>query len=169
MPGVPPVPIPNTAVKPRAADGSRALGPARVGRCQVYGPVMRKHNRAFLFVSFRQSRRECQWGDGRRYSWHRGSRRVATRPTKALADLKTAMRTSTSSSAIAVPSHRRQLRTSAKINVSFKGVIPFGMEGVGGEVERVHFLIGYFSANRIGAFVQNGADFEAGGGGRFAD
>ena len=38
MPGVPPVPIPNTAVKPRAADGSRTLGPARVGRCQVYAP-----------------------------------------------------------------------------------------------------------------------------------
>ena len=35
MPGVPPVPIPNTAVKPRAANGSRTLGPARVGRCQV--------------------------------------------------------------------------------------------------------------------------------------
>lgn len=38
MPGVPPVPIPNTAVKPRAADGSRTLGPARVGCCQVYSP-----------------------------------------------------------------------------------------------------------------------------------
>ena len=38
MPGVPPVPIPNTAVKPRAANGSRTLGPARVGRCQGYGP-----------------------------------------------------------------------------------------------------------------------------------
>jgi hypothetical protein len=50
MPGVPPVPIPNTAVKPRAADGSRALGPARVGRCQVYGPVVRKHVRAFCFL-----------------------------------------------------------------------------------------------------------------------
>lgn len=40
MPGVPPVPIPNTAVKPRAADGSRTLGPARVGCCQVYDPNM---------------------------------------------------------------------------------------------------------------------------------
>jgi len=40
MPGVPPVPIPNTAVKPRAANGSWTLGPARVGRCQVYGPVL---------------------------------------------------------------------------------------------------------------------------------
>ena len=38
MPGVPPVPIPNTAVKPRAANGSRTIGPARVGRRQVYGP-----------------------------------------------------------------------------------------------------------------------------------
>ena len=33
--GVPPVPIPNTAVKPSAANGSRTLGPARVGCCQV--------------------------------------------------------------------------------------------------------------------------------------
>ena len=46
IPGVPPVPIPNTAVKPRVANGSRTLGPARVGRCQVYGPVGRKTNRA---------------------------------------------------------------------------------------------------------------------------
>ena len=38
MPGVPPVPIPNTAVKPRAADGSWTLGPARVGCRQVFGP-----------------------------------------------------------------------------------------------------------------------------------
>src|SRR5437868_654 len=49
MPGVPPVPIPNTAVKPRAANGSWTLGPARVGRCQVYGPVLRKKDRAFFF------------------------------------------------------------------------------------------------------------------------
>lgn len=42
MPGVPPVPIPNTAVKPRAANGSRTLGPARVGRCQVFGPGVAK-------------------------------------------------------------------------------------------------------------------------------
>ena len=47
--GVPPVPIPNTAVKPSAADGSRTLGPARVGRCQVYSPVLRKKNRASFF------------------------------------------------------------------------------------------------------------------------
>src|SRR3954468_10670870 len=46
IPGVPPVPIPNTAVKPRVANGSRTLGPARVGRCQVYGPVFRKKDRA---------------------------------------------------------------------------------------------------------------------------
>jgi hypothetical protein len=38
IPGVPPVPIPNTAVKPRVANGSRTTGPARVGCCQVYGP-----------------------------------------------------------------------------------------------------------------------------------
>src|SRR3954466_5960696 len=49
IPGVPPVPIPNTAVKPRVANGRRTLGPARVGRCQVYGPVFRKKNWAFLF------------------------------------------------------------------------------------------------------------------------
>ena len=46
MPGVPPVPISNTAVKPRAANGSWTIGPARVGRCQVYSPVPRKGNRA---------------------------------------------------------------------------------------------------------------------------
>src|SRR5690606_11004284 len=34
------VPIPNTAVKPRAANGSRTIGPARVGHCQVYGPKL---------------------------------------------------------------------------------------------------------------------------------
>ena len=48
--GVPPVPIPNTAVKPSAANGSRTLGPARVGRCQVYSPVLRKKNRASFFI-----------------------------------------------------------------------------------------------------------------------
>ena len=42
MPGVPPVPIPNTAVKPRAANGSWTLGPARVGCCQIYSPVPQK-------------------------------------------------------------------------------------------------------------------------------
>src|SRR5471030_3005136 len=51
MPGVPPVPIPNTAVKPRAANGSWTLGPARVGRCQVYGPVLLKKNRASFFTA----------------------------------------------------------------------------------------------------------------------
>src|SRR5258708_32848366 len=49
MPGVPPVPIPNTAVKPRAANGSRTLGPARVGCCQDYGPSFRKKTRASSF------------------------------------------------------------------------------------------------------------------------
>ena len=47
--GVPPVPIPNTAVKPSAANGSRTLGPARVGRCQVYSPVIPQDNRASYF------------------------------------------------------------------------------------------------------------------------
>ncbi len=49
MPGAPPVPIPNTAVKPRAANGSRTLGPARVGCCQGYGPILRKKDRASFF------------------------------------------------------------------------------------------------------------------------
>ena len=50
MPGAPPVPIPNTAVKPRAANGSRTLGPARVGRCQVYGPGFPKGGPGLFFV-----------------------------------------------------------------------------------------------------------------------
>src|SRR5688572_17904031 len=50
--GVPPVPIPNTAVKPSAANGSRTIGPARVGCCQVYGPVLRKKDRASFFPTF---------------------------------------------------------------------------------------------------------------------
>jgi hypothetical protein len=49
MPGVPPVPIPNTAVKPRAANGSWTIGSARVGCCQVYAPVLRKKDRGSLF------------------------------------------------------------------------------------------------------------------------
>ena len=49
--GVPPVPIPNTAVKPSAANGSWTLGPARVGRCQVYSPDLLKKVRAsFLLI-----------------------------------------------------------------------------------------------------------------------
>ena len=55
IPGVPPVPIPNTAVKPRVANGSRTLGPARVGRCQVYGPVLRKKDRASFFYPNRMA------------------------------------------------------------------------------------------------------------------
>jgi hypothetical protein len=51
MPGVPPVPIPNTAVKPRAANGSWTLGPARVGCCQVYSPALRKKSRASFFMA----------------------------------------------------------------------------------------------------------------------
>jgi hypothetical protein len=43
MPGATPVPIPNTAVKPRAANGSRTIGPARVGCSQVYGPGATKY------------------------------------------------------------------------------------------------------------------------------
>ena len=39
--GVPPVPIPNTAVKPSAANGSRTIGPARVGRCRVMARALR--------------------------------------------------------------------------------------------------------------------------------
>ena len=31
----PPVPIPNTAVKRCSANGIRAIGPVRVGRCQI--------------------------------------------------------------------------------------------------------------------------------------
>jgi hypothetical protein len=34
----PPVPIPNTEVKRRSANGSRTTGPARVGRCQINSP-----------------------------------------------------------------------------------------------------------------------------------
>ena len=60
MPGVPPVPIPNTAVKPRAANGSRTLGPARVGRCQVYGPVLRKKDRA-SFLPFPPHESRIPW------------------------------------------------------------------------------------------------------------
>jgi hypothetical protein len=50
LPGVPPVPIPNTAVKPRAANGSRALGPARVGYCQVYDPDSAKAESGSSFL-----------------------------------------------------------------------------------------------------------------------
>lgn len=50
LPGVPPVPIPNTAVKPRAANGSRALGPARVGYCQVYDPDTVNSVWVFCFI-----------------------------------------------------------------------------------------------------------------------
>src|SRR5690606_36379307 len=49
MPGVPPVPIPNTAVKPRAANGSRTIGPARVGCCQVYDPELLTATPGLLF------------------------------------------------------------------------------------------------------------------------
>jgi hypothetical protein len=58
LPGVPPVPIPNTAVKPRAANGSRALGPARVGYCQVYDPDSAKAGSGSSYFRLSQSRRE---------------------------------------------------------------------------------------------------------------
>ena len=38
----PPGPIPNPEVKRCRADGSGALGPARVGRCQVFARHLRK-------------------------------------------------------------------------------------------------------------------------------
>ncbi len=39
---VPPVPIPNTAVKALAADGSETIGLVRVGCCQIYDPDIPK-------------------------------------------------------------------------------------------------------------------------------
>ena len=54
MPGVPPVPIPNTAVKPRAANGSRTIGPARVGRRQVFDPdAVKSASGSLCFNTFR--------------------------------------------------------------------------------------------------------------------
>ena len=38
---VPPVPIPNTAVKHHSANGSRTQGSARVGRCQIIKAALR--------------------------------------------------------------------------------------------------------------------------------
>src|SRR5687767_8078533 len=61
MPGVPPVPISNTAVKPRAANGSRTIGPARVGCCQVYSPALRKKSRAFFFIDRRRHPEVEKW------------------------------------------------------------------------------------------------------------
>ena len=57
MPGVPPVPISNTVVKPRAANGSRTLGPARVGRCQIYDPDVAKaaSGSSFFYTAGRRS------------------------------------------------------------------------------------------------------------------
>ena len=68
MPGVPPVPIPNTAVKPRAANGSRTLGPARVGCCQDYSPVSQKEKPGFfliipVFSGFRRGLSLCLGND----------------------------------------------------------------------------------------------------------
>lgn len=64
MPGVPPVPIPNTAVKPRAADGSRTLGPARVGRCQVYSPEQAKARSGLLLFICKRPAEALQVGSG---------------------------------------------------------------------------------------------------------
>ncbi len=48
----PPGPIPNPEVKRCCADGSGAIGPVRVGRCQVYARFFPDgRNRAF-FVPF---------------------------------------------------------------------------------------------------------------------
>src|SRR5476651_1421651 len=71
--GVPPVPIPNTAVKPSAANGSRTLGPARVGHCQIMarfferraGPLFCPCNSladlaARLVIHFRPARHDPQ-------------------------------------------------------------------------------------------------------------
>ncbi len=44
----PPVPIPNTEVKRRSANGSRTIGPARVGRCQINSPLTLTGGRAVL-------------------------------------------------------------------------------------------------------------------------
>ena len=46
---VPPVPIPNTAVKRRLADGSACIACARVGRCRVYRSPGPKRIRASFF------------------------------------------------------------------------------------------------------------------------
>jgi hypothetical protein len=43
---VPPVPIPNTAVKRHSANGSRTQGPARVGRRQIIPPPSQKRKAA---------------------------------------------------------------------------------------------------------------------------
>ena len=48
--GAPPVPIPNTAVKPSAADGSWSLSPARVGYCQIMAPITDKVMGAFFLM-----------------------------------------------------------------------------------------------------------------------
>ncbi len=46
---VPPVPIPNTEVKRCCADDSWAIGPAKVGRCQIKSPRASKETRGVLF------------------------------------------------------------------------------------------------------------------------
>ena len=49
---VPPVPIPNTAVKHHSANGSRTQGSARVGRCQIIKAALR----GGFFASTRRDR-----------------------------------------------------------------------------------------------------------------
>ncbi len=50
---VPPVPIPNTEVKRCCADDSWAIGPAKVGRCQIQSPhLLKKRWGVFLCMLF---------------------------------------------------------------------------------------------------------------------
>ncbi len=50
----PPGPIPNPEVKHCCADGSGAIGPVRVGRCQVYARLLLNgRSRAFLCLFLR--------------------------------------------------------------------------------------------------------------------
>ena len=46
----PPGPIPNPEVKRCSADGSWAIGPARVGRCQVFARLLRKKEPGVFFA-----------------------------------------------------------------------------------------------------------------------
>ena len=61
---VPPVPIPNTAVKRRRADGSACIACARVGHCRGYLAKARaeKSARAFHFRGSRASALKCGSG-----------------------------------------------------------------------------------------------------------
>ena len=59
--GAPPVPIPNTAVKPSAADGSRTSCPARVGYCQITAPISDKEMGAFFCAILEAPFRNPDW------------------------------------------------------------------------------------------------------------